>query len=123
MTILETVTSVKKESPGRKHLIRHLKGERLTLKQAVIANCFGCMGYYVDGRNDCGMPECPLYGWMPYRKDKTKGKRKPTEKQIEAGCRLAKFYPQTSRKTQNGHIKAQGSGLLPLKNYKRHFNT
>lgn len=52
---------------GRKELSKHLKGKRLTPKQAVLANCFDCMGGYMDGKYSCGIPDCPLYPFMPYR--------------------------------------------------------
>ncbi len=54
-------------SRGKTHLIRHMEGERLTQRQAILAKCCECMGYHVDGRNDCDMPDCPLYPFMPYR--------------------------------------------------------
>jgi hypothetical protein len=40
----------------------------LSLRQAVSANCALCLGFYVDGKHDCEMPECPLYPWAPYKK-------------------------------------------------------
>lgn len=52
---------------GRKELIKHLKGGRLTLKAAVLAKCFDCMGGYQGGKIDCKMPDCSLYAWMSYR--------------------------------------------------------
>jgi len=52
MTTLETVTKYGTESSGKKYLIRYLKGEKVTLKQAVLGKCCDCMGYYADGRND-----------------------------------------------------------------------
>ena len=73
-SFLEVVLSVKKESAGKSNLIKHLKGKRLTQRQAILAKCCDCMGYYVDGRNDCEMPECPLYPFMPYQADKKKAK-------------------------------------------------
>ena len=39
-----------KTARGKKELIKHLEGGRLTLKQAVNAYCFDCMGYYADGK-------------------------------------------------------------------------
>lgn len=30
--------------------------------------CHQCMGYFMDGRQDCKTPRCPLYSKMPYRK-------------------------------------------------------
>jgi len=57
-----------KRSRGQKYLIAHLEGKRLTYKGAVQAKCYDCMGYYVDGLNDCEIPDCPLYPFSPYRK-------------------------------------------------------
>ena len=65
---------------GRKELIRHLKGERITRGEAIKARCYECLGYCVDGAVDCEMPECPLYGYMPYR-----NKRESSESPCTAG--------------------------------------
>jgi hypothetical protein len=54
-------------SGGKSNLLKHYNGDALTYKQAVIAKCCDCCGGYVDGRTDCGMPSCPLYGFQPYR--------------------------------------------------------
>ncbi len=51
---------------GQKELKKHENGERLTLKQMILAKCCECMGKYIDGRSDCFIPECPLYPKMPY---------------------------------------------------------
>jgi hypothetical protein len=59
-----------KRAQGRKELIKYRKGGRLTRKEAVLAMCYDCMGLYIDGKNDCQIPECPLYFWMPYRANK-----------------------------------------------------
>jgi hypothetical protein len=60
------------EYKGKKELLKHLAGEPLTLKQAVIAQCYSCNAGYFDGRVDCETPQCSLYGFMPYRKNKVK---------------------------------------------------
>ncbi|MCR4307365.1 MAG: hypothetical protein NUV80_02305 [Candidatus Berkelbacteria bacterium] len=52
---------------GRTELIKHLDKKRLTAKQAVIAQCYDCMGGYTDGKYSCDKPDCPLYPFMPYR--------------------------------------------------------
>jgi hypothetical protein len=39
-----------------------------TLKNAILAQCHQCMGYYSDGKEDYRNTKCPLYNWMPYRK-------------------------------------------------------
>jgi hypothetical protein len=53
-----------KTTRGKKELIKHLEGGRLTLKQAVNAHCYDCMGYFADGRQDCKMLKCPCYPFM-----------------------------------------------------------
>lgn len=53
---------------GGRELKQYLYGKRLTRKQAIKAICYDCMGYYSDGRQDCELPDCPLYGFMPYNK-------------------------------------------------------
>jgi Zn-finger protein len=52
---------------GKRHLLDHLRGERLTHRQAILAKCCECTGYHADGRVDCRMSLCPLYPFMPYR--------------------------------------------------------
>lgn len=53
---------------GRMELRKCLKGGKLTYKQAILAKCYDCMGYYIDGKTSCEIPECPLYPVMPYKK-------------------------------------------------------
>jgi hypothetical protein len=67
---MNKISNVKKHgisSKGRTNLIKHLEGKRLTQRQAILANCCECMGYYADGRKDCSMPKCPLYPFYPYK--------------------------------------------------------
>ena len=52
---------------GRQELIRHFEGDRNTIRQMALAKCYDCMGYYSDGREECGIELCPLYPIMPYR--------------------------------------------------------
>lgn len=73
---------------GKTELLKHLAGELLTLKQAVIAQCFSCTAGYFDGRVDCETQDCPLHGHMPYRKHKVALKRERSQKQIEATAKL-----------------------------------
>ncbi len=53
---------------GKRELIAFFKGETLTMKESVLANCYQCTGFYMDGRKDCEVEGCPLYVFMPYRK-------------------------------------------------------
>ena len=38
---------------GKREYLAFLRGEHLTLKQRVLANCYECTGMYTDGREDC----------------------------------------------------------------------
>jgi hypothetical protein len=69
---------------GRVDLLSHLNGNRITRNEAIKAKCYDCSGYYGDGRGDCGVTSCPLYGFMPYR-----GRRAEviTEAEIEGTTR------------------------------------
>ena len=55
---------------GENEMLAMCDGKRLTQREAIYAQCFICMGYYVDGRMDCKMPDCSLYPFMPYRENK-----------------------------------------------------
>ena len=52
---------------GRSELIAHHKGKHLTRDEAIRAYCYGCMGYYTDGKADCQQADCPLHPFMPYK--------------------------------------------------------
>ncbi|MFA5377548.1 MAG: hypothetical protein WC455_17485 [Dehalococcoidia bacterium] len=52
---------------GKRELLKHLEGETITLRQAVKAKCYDCMGFYTDGKVDCAIASCPLYPWMPFK--------------------------------------------------------
>lgn len=41
--------------------------ETLTYKRAVLYMCWHCLGEYVDGKETCTSPKCPLFSKMPYR--------------------------------------------------------
>lgn len=87
-----------KDHRGKKELMKHLSGGSLTLKQAVMAMCYSCNAGYYDGRVDCETPDCPLYGHMPYRKNKMAIKRERSEKQKAATLRLAKSRRESIKK-------------------------
>jgi hypothetical protein len=63
-----------KTAKGKKELIKHLEGGRLTPKQAIQAKCFDCLCYMVDGRQDCKMSKCSLYPFFVYNKNRPKQK-------------------------------------------------
>lgn len=87
----EEIDKYGKSAKGRKELINHLSGERLTARQAILAKCYECMGLYVDGKVDCEIQDCPLYPFMPYRKGEKLVLRNISEEQKkEMGLRLRK---------------------------------
>jgi hypothetical protein len=69
---------------GRKEILAHLEGKKLTLKQAVLGKCYDCMGYYSDGKVDCEMKNCTLYPFMSYNPNRAKSSRVMSDKQKEA---------------------------------------
>ncbi len=72
----ERIKSIRKHgktAKGQKELIKHLSGERLTLKKAVHAHCYSCMGFFADGKVDCMMKHCPLHPFMAYNQNREKG--------------------------------------------------
>ena len=54
------------KAKGGKELRKYLAGDKLTLRQMIIAKCYECMGNYADGKGDCLLSNCPLYPIMPY---------------------------------------------------------
>lgn len=69
---------------GQKSLERYLRGERLTMKQMILAKCYDCMGKYIDGRDDCGIADCSLYPLMPYGKVRRRAVEKVSSELIPA---------------------------------------
>lgn len=81
----DKITEIEKygvKARGKKEILKHLSGKKITLLQAVQAKCFECMGYYSDGKMDCQVPSCPLYPFMPYQ---------------EGGRRLVKAVSEETR--------------------------
>lgn len=86
-----------KTAQGKNQLIKHLEGQKLTHKGAILAKCYECMGYYIDGKVDCHIKMCPLYNHMPFR-----GKEVDKDAKIEedSGSEGADHKPR-------GHVPAQ----------------
>ena len=55
-----------KSRAGKKDLIKHLHGQRITRNQAIRAKCFDCNGMGESG--ECEVRACPLYAFSPYSK-------------------------------------------------------
>jgi hypothetical protein len=56
-----------KLAQGKTEYLRYLRGEKLSRKEAMLARCYDCMGYFVDGRADCVTFSCPMYPFMIFR--------------------------------------------------------
>ena len=81
---------------GRNELMRFLKGKKLTRKDAIKAKCYECNNGYADGKRDCKIPACPLYGFMPYNSDKYVHDSNLTGEQKEARVAHMKRIRSTS---------------------------
>ena len=55
-------------SRGKTLLLKYMEGRKLRASEAILAKCAECMGLYVDGLVDCGVKDCPLFEWRPYKK-------------------------------------------------------
>jgi hypothetical protein len=69
---IKNIRQYGKTARGQKELLKHLSGQRLTLKQAVYAKCYDCAGFYADGKVDCNMPHCSLHPFMAYNQNRVK---------------------------------------------------
>ena len=58
---------------GKRELIKHLEGGKITRSQGVRAKCFDCNG--MGESNKCDIVTCPLYPFSPYRQ---KAAKRPT---------------------------------------------
>lgn len=52
---------------GKTEYIKFLRGEHVTYKEMVYAQCYACQNYYIDGKSDCRSILCPMYKYFPYR--------------------------------------------------------
>ena len=91
-----------KTAKGKNEYLSYMEhGTKLSHKQAILANCYQCLGFYMDGKNDCEIPDCPFYPYMPYRKGVEKVKRARSERQIEHDQRLS-LLRSGAKKTMYG---------------------
>ena len=77
---IESIRKHGKVARGQKELIGHLKGERLTLRQAVYAHCYDCCGFFSDGKVDCGMKKCSLHPFHAYNPNRLKQSKRTMSK-------------------------------------------
>lgn len=59
---------------GGKSFLKHEKGERLTMKEAIRAKCYECTGGYDSGREDCGITKCSLHPYMTFNPARLKAR-------------------------------------------------
>ena len=105
-------------SRGKTLYLKYLDGVRLTGRQAALAKCCDCMCYHIDGREDCRMPTCPLYPFMPY-----KGKvAKAESKDEENGTTLAPVTPKISTSTKP-EVRTRATGRNTPKKSKTHHRS
>ncbi len=57
-----------KQLAGRNEALRHLRGERLTMAEAIRAHCYTCNN--IDGMGDCVVPVCEFHRYMVYNPGK-----------------------------------------------------
>jgi len=74
---IEEIEKYGKSFKGRGELIKHLKGEILTQRQAILAKCYDCTGYYSDSVKECDLLNCSLQPHNPYNKKRIIRKVKP----------------------------------------------
>lgn len=60
---------------GQKPYEKFKEGKKLSYYQSILAQCYVCNGRD-EGGIDCNGSSCPLYRFMPYRKDKVKKVKK-----------------------------------------------
>lgn len=83
----ERIKSIRRQGKtarGRNELIKHLTGEKLTLRQAVNAHCYECTNFYADGKVDCRLFHCPLHPYMAYNENREKRTNKKPVHYIQA---------------------------------------
>ncbi|OPY76878.1 MAG: hypothetical protein A4E65_03027 [Syntrophorhabdus sp. PtaU1.Bin153] len=71
MDNIKSIEQIGKKARGRAERIKHLRGERVTQREAILGHCYDCMGGYTDGARDCEIETCSLYPFHPYRKSVT----------------------------------------------------
>lgn len=101
MDKLDSIRKCGIKAQGQKELVSYLKGGKLTLRQAVKAACYDCMGYYADGKEDCQTITCPLYPFNPYNPNKQKSRVMSDEKKAILSRRMKQQHTsgKIARKT------------------------
>jgi hypothetical protein len=88
-----------RRAKGRKEFELIQSGKQVSPKAAIMAKCYECCGNYADGAVDCGIPDCPLYIYMPYQTTRERKKRFVSEEQrAAAGKRFKKLHKEGKMK-------------------------
>jgi hypothetical protein len=64
--MIESIKEHGKKARGMANLIKHLRGKRITQRQAIEAFCYRCQGY--GESEDCDTETCSLFPFSPYGK-------------------------------------------------------
>jgi hypothetical protein len=71
---------------GKREHIAFLRGEHLTHRERILAECSRCSGGFVDGFHDCLNPLCCLYGIYPFPEESQfEGAQKSSDDETHAG--------------------------------------
>ena len=68
---------------GKNELIKHYRGKRITMSEAIKAKCYDCCGGYDDGASDCEVVDCPLHPYAPYSANKAPKKLLTEETKVK----------------------------------------
>lgn len=98
---------------GQKEYEKFKKGQLLTFRQAIIAQCYICNGES-EGGEDCLGVNCPLYQYMPYQKGRKK-KELSVEQRSEIGERLKRGRRQLILPSGTQNLKEQTALKQELK--------
>ena len=60
---------------GKAQYLRFLRGEYLSFKDCISAQCFTCQNYGIDGIQSCDDMMCPLYPAINRIRQSTKSKK------------------------------------------------
>jgi len=89
--VISLIEKVGAKAKGKGELLSYLYGKKITARQAILAKCYDCTGYYADGRDDCKIETCSLYPFSPYGSKPAAKKQVSEENKKAAGERLSKL--------------------------------
>jgi len=87
---------------GQKEAGKFKRGERLTPKEAICAQCYSCT--CMTGK-DCLSAGCALYAFHPYRKDRPKRQMSEKHKKQIAGLNRGRQAHSDSARVHGKSVK------------------